>query len=723
MASHSRKFLPVVVVSLSFLSILFYSVDVIDRALVPRFLGVAGALFLAFIAYIGFSKSNHIRIDITTWTYVGYIICAGLSVSHALNASEAWFDVLLSSLGICFFVLVLSIFKQHYYTLIDYAKYLVFISLCILCIAIIYELATQVHWRLDAFWKNEITALNSNKNLLSSYLFLLLPWFIIQPNDTKMSIRDLVSIVITIAMLGLLGSKATLLALLITIVLLVLSGNPIILKSNWSKIQKTVLSSILIAALGIACWLLVDKALHGQSTAVRFYTWDATLKMIGDHLFSGVGAGNWKLLFPTYWPYDELNMDLSTTIFQHVHNDFLQIVAEIGLPGFILFMAFIALIWLRKSTPETRHHIRLFKAFLTGWMAIAFTDFPLHRVEHLLAFNLLLATIYLGTKSNIAFLDVKIPKPFLFLFCIPLIYACYVGYFQYRGELNTQKLLDARFNGQSTRVIKLADKALHATYSLDPTSVPIRWYKGLAQAELGNIQVAKETFELAQNDHPYAIMVYKDLATADYVLGNLQEAENGFVKTLQFYPDYDEARMNLGFLYLNAGKYKEAREALQKLPGKRKIKFLHEIVQSTPPVIHNDPVKQVFYEVQDEGIHRNNAVHKLIKQTLIANQLRESLYWQQYLPEEFPGKYNLLLGIFLKAKKLNQFDVAQSIATFYQTNNLDNIAFKFSKVRFLIEEKEFVGAAELYQNLPLDEIQKLPNHNSVRKFFIRYDLI
>lgn len=71
------------------------------------------------------------------------------------------------------------------------------------------------------------------------------------------------------------------------------------------------------------------------SSTLRLALWESTIAMIADKPFFGIGWGAYWLVYPEY---DFFVQDAAVKIF-HAHNMYLHIAAEIGIPGFITFMA------------------------------------------------------------------------------------------------------------------------------------------------------------------------------------------------------------------------------------------------------------------------------------------------------------------------------------------------------------------------------------------------
>jgi O-antigen ligase len=76
-----------------------------------------------------------------------------------------------------------------------------------------------------------------------------------------------------------------------------------------------------------------------HSLGVRMVMWRATLRAMADRPLAGLGAGAWESGIP---PYQEAGSQLETDYY--VHNEFLQLVAEYGVVGWVFLAALAA--WL-----------------------------------------------------------------------------------------------------------------------------------------------------------------------------------------------------------------------------------------------------------------------------------------------------------------------------------------------------------------------------------------
>jgi O-antigen ligase len=67
----------------------------------------------------------------------------------------------------------------------------------------------------------------------------------------------------------------------------------------------------------------------------RSVVWQSTVKLFRNFKLVGTGLGAYELAYPPYKPDG-----LGATIMDHAHNDYLEFLSEVGLAGFIPWLAF-----------------------------------------------------------------------------------------------------------------------------------------------------------------------------------------------------------------------------------------------------------------------------------------------------------------------------------------------------------------------------------------------
>ncbi len=77
----------------------------------------------------------------------------------------------------------------------------------------------------------------------------------------------------------------------------------------------------------------------------RIRSWGVAVRMWADHPVTGVGPRNFTLLYRRYGPTDDVHV---------AHNSYLQMLAETGLPGFLLFVSLLVVSVLRLEMVRYR---------------------------------------------------------------------------------------------------------------------------------------------------------------------------------------------------------------------------------------------------------------------------------------------------------------------------------------------------------------------------------
>jgi tetratricopeptide (TPR) repeat protein len=108
------------------------------------------------------------------------------------------------------------------------------------------------------------------------------------------------------------------------------------------------------------------------------------------------------------------------------------------------------------------------------------------------------------------------------------------------------------------QVIIKTDMINNRVYSVDPTSTPVYWYRGVAHFSLNRVEEALKDFKLAQKAHPWHIHVLNNIGSCYMILNNLQLAEEHYLKALTISPSFKESKINLSIVHYNRGKYRQA---------------------------------------------------------------------------------------------------------------------------------------------------------------------
>jgi O-antigen ligase len=90
-------------------------------------------------------------------------------------------------------------------------------------------------------------------------------------------------------------------------------------------------------------------AVEAANSASRLHYWHIAMAEFRFSPVLGVGPGDYETYFPAFGPPYDLLRGIQTT-----HNTYLNILAELGLPGLLLFLGFLALVWRELRGPRSR---------------------------------------------------------------------------------------------------------------------------------------------------------------------------------------------------------------------------------------------------------------------------------------------------------------------------------------------------------------------------------
>lgn len=266
-----------------------------------------------------------------------------------------------------------------------------------------------------------------------------------------------------------------------------------------------VLSIITGLAATTSSFSMVDKlklsfTLNRQTsnTNERVWVWYGTYQSFAKNPFKwlfGSGFGAFKHFFPLQEAetYSNENKETFTSVtFRQTHNDWLQLVSELGLVGLALFlwicwrffMGIIAAIREDISTDGGRAGIRGRHVLLIGLgtamvsqLVAAVPDFPFHRIETALYAVIVLALVPLFCETrffqkplpttNVAGADFAIPFG-----VIGIIAGSSGFYFEYQCRVADEMVRDAEYRITSRDAQQVADAKLRLFDAVSRDSLP-----------------------------------------------------------------------------------------------------------------------------------------------------------------------------------------------------------------------------------------------------------
>jgi O-antigen ligase len=568
-----------------FITCIVFSPFVLDFTLTPRFTALA---ILMLITVLLVHKDNFTwRVDPIMATYFSYVIFCCLSVFWSVNKAEAIFEASRVALGFFVFACMSQLSGN-----ITARNRIIQLSVIITLVAVIvgaYQLIKSGSLnKEDAYL---VTGISGHKNLFSSFLLLNLFFLWLGTREFKGTWKNLARLGIALCILMLLFLRTRAIAAGITVscffaLILYLAS---LRTLEITRRAVFILTAAALAAANIFYLVILPGLLSemtaqpgakpGKYSAIvpdpeRVMLWDKTYHLIHKKPFIGTGAGNWQVLFPDATLSGLYRAEDLNYTFQRPHNDLLWILSETGLTGFNLFLCFIFLLFFQlirshlAKKPGDNKVEAAGALLIIAYLTVSFFDFPKERIEHIIFFNLTLGMLY--TKIQIAHplpvTTIKMnPRLARLSLSFVALFIIYVGVLRYRGEYHTRKMMDQKFSGNFNAMIRAGKSALSFAYTLDPTSVPVRWYTGNAQAALGNYRQAHKDFLLAHTENPYNRNVLNDLASSLILTGDTAAAINYYNEAARISPRFDEPKLNLAALYIRQNNFAKADHCLRSI--------------------------------------------------------------------------------------------------------------------------------------------------------------
>lgn len=599
-----------ILTSISVLFIPFFGLSLtIDPVLMPRFCvwGIMTfVLLVSFIVQLWLKPENSnysvIRRSVLI-AFLGYLLFSMISLIKAANITEGIYEILKIFLSIIYLIIVTVILQTN-------KKYITtFVKAITILAAILSSIGFFEYFK---YFFGEpgcsITGTMAQRDLFSEALFLILP-FCLYTDACFSNWWRATSIFSTILMLTLillnqtrsvwLGIFMATCTTTIVVIILLIRKKLEYKRTFTLRWLRDIMFVLITSGITFGCLYLksnspkidiaqvkswqktfepvVDRAKSiyspdDERNIPRISMWRKTLKPIRDNLFLGIGAGNWKIVLPSY-SLEGLPPDMfKTTFFVRPENDYVWVLAEIGILGFAFYLAVFAIvifyiikIMIYASSSDDKL-LSIFMFFgIVGYMVDSFFQFPKERIFHsmfLLLMMGIIITIYHQSFRQRKDISRLLKFAFTAISLFLLIFTIIIGYIRMNAEIHTKKALAAREAQNWQMVISEIDKGYSVFATLDPTSTPLQWYRGEANFLLNNIPQALEDFKKAFKNHPYHIHVLNNLATSYELLGNHNNAIRYYRQAINIHPQFEDALINLGATYYNAGRYKEAYETL-----------------------------------------------------------------------------------------------------------------------------------------------------------------
>ena len=391
----------------------------------------------------------------------------------------------------------------------------------------------------------------------------------------------------------------------------------------------------------------------------RGLIWKGSKRMILDNSLGGVGIGNWKIYFPKYGS-DIWRARQGMVQFQRPHNDFIWVLSELGILGLLTYVSIfisafycgLKILLQMPVKPQERNLIIWVLVSLLAYIVVSLFSFPRERIYHqwlLFGSLAMVFGIYLRYHSIKVVPKKKGNQTFVLGLIISGIFLL-ISFERYRGEKLSRELSVTRETSNWSRMKKLSSTANQwVFYTMDPTSIPLKFYEGLACLNLQDLECAELGFKEAYRLHPNNIHIINNLANVYQFSNKSSEAIKYYEQALEISAKYQDGALNLAAAYFNTNRVIEAYDVLLRykliFPEDDEsyksyvLVIVKTIRDNLLDEINNPLIKQTLAGMNDEWLFQIHSKIALDKMAVENRLIEDAIYalekvTHEILPEQ-----------------------------------------------------------------------------------------
>ena len=532
------------------------------------------------------------KTKLTVLTIIGSFIFLFWSAYSAPNPTEGF-------ISLYKLVVIVAVFFSSLNALKNIENSLFFLS-TIFAYSLLIEGGYTI---IDYFNEEKFTGIANNRNISSSSIIIKLTFLIyIISKTSKKSLKNFYRMIelISIISIIILQSRLGLVSMILIYVMMF---------SYFTASKKQLFVPALMILLSISVFnygnlnteiknynILNLTSDESANQRINFYS--LALDLFSDKPITGHGLGSWK--------YESLKYKDPTTrsvlVPYYTHNDFLQILAELGIVGLIIYLLFISNVLMRLMIKlQDKDAKKILIIAMIVFALNSLLNFPIHRSQEYIPF-IIIAALLFSLSQNEGPYEGK--RTYIFsLLLILLIPATTLAYYEHKSLIIQDTLLaDYSSNNFSLEINEL-EKINYQIPNISANVVPISSYLSRYYINVNNYEKALNLLENSYKANK------NDLMTNELLL-------KVFFFTNKNYAAYKKAK-ELLFAYYNNENYAELYFSLA-----INLNLINEVL-SSDILIKSDNVKvhRIFFQ-------------KILKlNTLENNIVRESL---RYSVNKFP---------------------------------------------------------------------------------------
>ncbi|MFN3952314.1 MAG: O-antigen ligase family protein [Thermaurantimonas sp.] len=550
------------------LFLLYFDKILPDPAQLPRQIAI-GVMTAAMGIYSYKNlKQKGFELHITGLMLLGWWITMAFLIPGSLVEVEARVEFLRHGLTVAYFVILCAMLRVYMMS----EKHLSVLYLTMaLIVSLIAVFQILLLLKKDDFLMQmySVQSVIGHKNLVSGALLLSLPWmyYNIRYSDLGSKVFALTGLWSSLLVIGLLRTRAAWVGLFLALLVLVPTALKWIRSKRQIELNYKRIIPYSLAALTLigSIYLSRHQIIDPTNLNHRLKFWHNSIEMFKENPL-GVGAGNWQFWFPKYG-VEGMNTSVmdGETVLPQPHNDFLWVLTESGIVGFVFFMSFWILIIASATqilkSPHQSHQtllVRIALLSIIGYLGFSFFDFPLERPE--IQVLVMSSAAFVTSKARSGF--VKLPAWTALVFVGIALTSSYSALQKLKSEKISIKVLEANARQDARRIIPLAEKALSNYFVVDRVGNTMYYYMGLGYMAQQNWPKMKEMYDKALQLTPYHFISMNQMGNYYKSQNNLDVALQWYLKALKIAPRYTAALLNKAEVEFKLGRPNDALNTL-----------------------------------------------------------------------------------------------------------------------------------------------------------------
>lgn len=517
------------------------NLQAVDK-IAPQWLAMTGLNIASLLTFFFYRKKlskaiSPVLSSLLSLTYISFIAWAGLSYFYAINPTEVLVNIT-RQVNVVLMFLSMGILLYQMKQKRTFVSWALAMILGVEIYSVLAEALEMVNTS-GFISSGALKGVTANRNITAFSLAIKLPFVLYLIHTLKKgSLKIVLSALVFLTLLGLsmIQSRASFIATGLILVSYTILHLYLYLKVERKIVQLLQIGFFvvpLVLALVVNQTLIADKGADALSRAAtisvstndgsvnqRLRYYEDVLTHMKSNPILGTGLGNWKLKSIDYDSKDIKGY----VVPYHAHSDFIQLGAELGIIGFLLYLGvflwavYYVYVILRYATFSLEEKVFLFLLLvaLGVYSVDANLNFPIARPQVLVVWSALMALIviyYQQYKAQIQQIkeNKKVNLLFMVLALVVLLPSLYVTNSVYKSLKGQMFLLQDfnsnQFNVPLNRVETLVPNIPNITVTTIPiNSVKARYFFNAKQYDKALALIDKGT---SANPHLYYSEILK----------------------------------------------------------------------------------------------------------------------------------------------------------------------------------------------------------------------